>query len=167
MESSEETYRERLTHLDERGEARMIDVGGKGSTRRYARAEAWVRMSERAFRALETGTLAKGDALAVARVAGIMAAKRTHELIPLCHPLGLTSVSVVIELDAARYGARVETEAHVNGPTGVEMEALTAATVAALTLYDMVKGVDKGTVIEHVRLVEKRGGAGGEWHSSL
>ena len=150
----------KLTHLDERGAARMVDVAAKPVTVREALAECVVRMSRATVEAVRAGT-AKGDALQVARVAGIMAAKRTSELIPLCHPLPITSVSVDFEF--VRGGVRVEARARVTGQTGVEMEALTAAAVAGLTLIDMTKGVERGVYIETVRLLEKSGGRSGTW----
>ena len=150
----------KLTHLDERGAARMVDVAAKPVTVREALAECVVRMSRATVEAVRAGT-AKGDALQVARVAGIMAAKRTSELIPLCHPLPVTSVSVDFEF--VRGGVRVEARARVTGQTGVEMEALTAAAVAGLTLIDMTKGVERGVYIETVRLLEKSGGRSGTW----
>jgi len=153
--------RKRLTHVDEAGAARMVDVGGKAETRRTAIAECFVRMAPDTVMAIREATLAKGDALAVARVAGILAAKRTPELIPLCHPLPITSVAVEFEVGEA--GVRVEATARVTGQTGVEMEALTAAAVAGLTLIDMVKGVEKGVSLESVRLLSKTGGRSGEW----
>jgi len=153
--------RKRLTHVDEAGAARMVDVGGKAETRRTAVAECFVRMAPDTVKAIREATLAKGDALAVARVAGILAAKRTPELIPLCHPLPITSVAVEFEVGEA--GVRVEATARVTGQTGVEMEALTAAAVAGLTLIDMVKGVEKGVSLESVRLLSKTGGRSGEW----
>ncbi len=149
-----------LTHLDDRGAARMVDVADKASTVREALAECVVRMAPATLRAVREGT-AKGDALQVARVAGIMAAKRTPELIPLCHPLPLTSVTVDFEF--VKGGVRVLTRARVTGQTGVEMEALTAAAVAGLTLIDMTKGVEKGVYLESVRLLEKSGGRSGTW----
>ena len=150
----------RLTHLDERGAARMVDVADKASTVREAVAECVVRMAPATLRAVKDGT-AKGDALQVARVAGIMAAKRTPDLIPLTHPLPLTSVRVDFEF--VRGGVRVLTTARVTGQTGVEMEALTAAAVAGLTLIDMTKGVEKGVYLETVRLLQKSGGRSGTW----
>jgi cyclic pyranopterin phosphate synthase len=150
----------RLTHLDERGAARMVDVADKASTVREAVAECVVRMAPATLRAVKDGT-AKGDALQVARVAGIMAAKRTPDLIPLTHPLPLTSVRVDFEF--IRGGVRVLATARVTGQTGVEMEALTAAAVAGLTLIDMTKGVEKGVYLEMVRLLEKSGGRSGTW----
>lgn len=153
--------RNRLTHVDESGSARMVDVGDKAETRREATAECFVRMAPDTVSALRNATLAKGDALGVARVAGILAAKRTHELIPLCHPLPITSVAVEFEVGDA--GVRIEATARVTGKTGVEMEALTAAAVAGLTLIDMVKGVERGVFLESVRLLSKSGGKSGEW----
>ncbi|MGH7764414.1 MAG: cyclic pyranopterin monophosphate synthase MoaC [Candidatus Dormibacteraceae bacterium] len=150
----------RLTHLDEKGAARMVDVAGKATTRREASAECVVRMSAATVRAVREGT-AKGDALQVARVAGIMAAKRTPDLIPLCHPLPLTSVKVDFEF--VKGGVRILAGAGVLGHTGVEMEALTAAAVAGLTLIDMTKGVERGVYLESVRLLEKSGGRSGTW----
>ena len=150
-----------LTHLDESGAARMVDVGAKPVTQREAVAECLVRMAPETLKALREATLAKGDAQGVARVAGIMAAKRTSELIPLCHPLPITSVDVHFELRSD--GVRVEAAARVTGQTGVEMEALTAAAVAGLTLIDMVKGVEKGVYLERVRLLSKTGGRSGHW----
>jgi len=152
-----------LTHLDDQGNARMVDVGGKEVTERTATAGATVRLSPDAFAALAAGALKKGDALGVARVAGIMAAKRTSDLIPLCHPLPITGVTIDFTLDAASHTVTVEATVKVSGRTGVEMEALTAASLAALTIYDMCKAVDKGIVIEGVRLLEKRGGKSGDF----
>ena len=150
----------RLTHIDERGAARMVDVADKAATVREATAECTVRMSTETIEAVREGT-AKGDALQVARVAGIMAAKRTPELVPLAHPLPITSVSV--DFDFVEGGIRIMTRARVVGQTGVEMEALTAAAVAGLTLIDMTKGVERGVYIENVRLLEKSGGRSGTW----
>ena len=152
--------RKKLTHLDEQGAARMVDVADKPSTTRQALAECLVRMSASTLRAVREGT-PKGDALQVARVAGIMAAKRTSELIPLCHPLPLTSVSIDFEFVPG--AVRVLAMARVVGQTGVEMEALTAASVAGLTLIDMTKGIERGVYLEHVRLLEKSGGRSGTW----
>lgn len=150
-----------LTHLDERGAARMVDVGGKAETSRVAVARGHIRMSAQARDAIAAGAVAKGDVLAVARVAGIMAAKRTAELVPLCHPLLLTRVEVVLTL--GEEGLTAEATVATSGQTGVEMEALTATSVALLTIYDMAKALDRGMVIECVRLVEKRGGKSGDW----
>lgn len=139
----------------------MVDVGGKPMTQRVAVAECLVRMSESTLEAVREAQLAKGDALGVARVAGIMAAKRTSDLIPLCHPLPISSVEVDFELEAT--AVRIIATAHVSGQTGVEMEALTAAAVAGLTVIDMVKGLEKGVYLERVRLLSKSGGKSGEW----
>jgi cyclic pyranopterin phosphate synthase len=151
----------RLTHLDETGAAHMVDVGAKPESHREATAECFVRMAPETVLAIREATLAKGDALGVARVAGIMAAKRTPELIPLCHPLPVTGIDVNFEVRDD--GVRVETAARVTARTGVEMEALTAAAVAGLTLIDMVKSVEKGVTIERVRLLSKSGGKSGDW----
>lgn len=154
----------RLTHLNASGEARMVDVSQKDDTQRVAEAAARVRMSREAFGAIVAGNLKKGDALGVARIAGIMAAKRTSELIPLCHPIALTRVEVTCTPDSEA-GDAIDVFARVAclGKTGVEMEALTAASVAALTIYDMAKAIDKGIVIEAVRLLSKSGGKSGDW----
>ena len=154
-----------LTHLDDQGNARMVDVSAKEITERSATAEALVSMSAVAFAALRDGALKKGDALGVARVAGIMAAKRTSDLIPLCHPLPISGVTVDFELDGERATVRVEATVKVTGRTGVEMEALTAASLAALTIYDMCKAIDKEIRIDGVRLLEKRGGTSGEYRA--
>jgi cyclic pyranopterin phosphate synthase len=151
----------RLTHLDERGAARMVDVADKPATVREALAECIVKMAPDTLRAVVGGTAAKGDAIQVARVAGIMAAKRTSDLIPLCHPLPLTSVTLDFEFVPG--AVRVLARARVVGQTGVEMEALTAAAVAGLTLIDMTKGIERGVSIEAVRLLEKSGGRSGTW----
>lgn len=149
-----------LTHLDSRGHARMVDVSDKPDTRREAVSEAWVRMKPETLSLICAGDHPKGDVFAVSRIAGIMAAKRTHELIPLCHPLLLTAVSV--ELKAVPPDSvRIISACSLNGATGVEMEALTAASVAALTLYDMCKAVDRGLQIDWVRLLRKSGGRSG------
>ncbi len=150
----------RLTHIDEKGAARMVDVADKVASVREATAECVVRMAPETVEAVREGT-PKGDAIQVARVAGIMAAKKTSELIPLCHPLPLTSVSVDFEFVSG--GVRVIARARVVGQTGVEMEALTAAAVAGLTLIDMTKGVERGVYLESVRLLEKSGGRSGTW----
>lgn len=152
-----------LTHLDSEGNARMVDVSDKDVTVRRARAEATVRLSAEAFAALVAGTLKKGDALGVARVAGILAAKRTHDLIPLCHPLPISGATVDFTFDETSHTLRIETSVSVTSRTGVEMEALTAASIAALTIYDMCKAVDKGIIIESIRLLEKEGGKSGRW----
>jgi cyclic pyranopterin phosphate synthase len=151
----------KLTHLDESGKARMVDVGAKAPTQREAIATGRIRMAPQALSAIRDGEVPKGDVLAAARIAGIMAAKKTADLIPLCHPLALDSVTVdfAFEADALRATA----SARLTGKTGVEMEALTAASVALLTIYDMAKAVDKGMVIEDLRLLAKRGGKSGDW----
>jgi len=152
-----------LSHLDAAGRARMVDVGNKPATVREARAEALVRMSAETLRLIETGGHKKGDVLTVARIAGIQGAKRCADLVPLCHPLPLTGIDVDITLQPDTGRARIEARCRVTGPTGVEMEALTAASVAALTIYDMCKAVDRGMVIEGIRLLHKSGGRSGEW----
>ena len=153
-----------LTHLDEHGKARMVDVGGKAETQRVAVASGRIRMNPEALAAIRDGAVPKGDVLAAARIAGIMAAKKTADLIPLCHPLALTSVTVdfAIEGDAVCATA----SAALAGRTGVEMEALTATSVALLTIYDMAKAIDKGMVISDLRLIEKRGGKSGDWRAA-
>ncbi len=151
-----------MRHVNADGSVSMVDVSGKSSTRRTARAEAVVRLSETAFRALRDATLAKGDALAAAQIAGIAAAKRTDELIPLAHSIPLAGVDVRFSFEEPD-AVRIETEARTIAQTGVEMEALVAASVAALTIYDMTKGIDKGIVIERVALLEKTGGKSGSW----
>ena len=156
----------KLTHLDDRGRPRMVDVGDKPESERTAVAEGAVRMSPEAFELVATQAVAKGDVLAVAEVAGTMAAKRTGELIPLCHPLGLDLVRVEARLEPELPGVRVTATAKATGRTGVEMEALTAIAVACLTVYDMVKAVDRGMVIEEVRLLSKTGGTRGDWRRS-
>ncbi|MCA3596795.1 MAG: cyclic pyranopterin monophosphate synthase MoaC [Methylobacterium sp.] len=152
-----------LTHLDATGAAHMVDVGEKALTSREAVAEGRVVMAKETLALIRDGLAKKGDVIATARIAGIMAAKRTHELIPLCHPLLLTKVSLDIEADASLPGLVVRGLARVNGQTGVEMEALTAVSVACLTIYDMAKAVDRGMRIEGIRLLEKRGGKSGDW----
>jgi cyclic pyranopterin phosphate synthase len=151
----------RLSHVDEQGRARMVDVGAKPETVREAVAEGEVRMNAAAARAIRSRTVKKGDPLQVARLAGIMAAKRTAEIIPLCHPLPLTHVDVDIKADGTTY--RIRSRVGTVGRTGVEMEALVAVATAALTLYDMLKAVDKTMVIGRIRLLEKRGGRSGEY----
>jgi cyclic pyranopterin phosphate synthase len=154
---------ERLTHLDESGQARMVDVGSKPATERRAVAGAVVRVSTETAASVQAGDAPKGDVVATARIAGIQAAKRTAELIPLCHPLALSFVGVDGEIDVDEGTITLTAEARTTGPTGVEMEALTAAAVAALTVYDMIKGLERGAAIEHVVLLEKTGGRSGEW----
>lgn len=153
-----------LTHLDEQGKARMVDVGGKVETQRVAIASGRITMSPAALAAIRDGTVLKGDVLAAARIAGIMAAKKTAELIPLCHPLALDAVKVDFALE--NDGLRATVTASLTGRTGVEMEALTAVSVALLTVYDMAKAVDKSMVIGEVRLIEKRGGKSGHWRAA-
>jgi cyclic pyranopterin phosphate synthase len=154
---------ERLTHLDEHGDARMVDVGGKPVTERRAVARAVVRMTPETAALVASGDAPKGDVLATARLAGIMAAKKTGELIPLCHPIGLDHVDVDTAIDAGAGTVTITATAGVTARTGVEMEAMTAAAVAALTVYDMVKGVERGVAIEEVVLLEKSGGRSGTW----
>lgn len=151
----------KLSHLDEHGAARMVDISAKEATDREAVAQAVIVLSMEAFEAVVGGTAKKGDVLAVARIAGIMAAKKTSELIPLCHPIALTRANVDFEPDAARGAIRVIASAKTQGQTGVEMEALTAASVAALTVYDMCKAVDRGMRIEALRVTHKDGGKSG------
>ncbi len=152
----------RLTHLDERGQAHMVDVGGKDDTAREAIARGVVRMQPETLRMIVEGDAPKGDVLATARIAGIMAAKRTSELIPLCHPLMLSKVTVDIRPLSADSILEIEATVRTTGKTGVEMEALTAVSVAALTIYDMCKAVDRAMRITDIRLAEKRGGKSGE-----
>ncbi|WP_088310937.1 cyclic pyranopterin monophosphate synthase MoaC [Novosphingobium sp. B 225] len=152
-----------LTHLDSQGHARMVDVGGKAETQRVAIASGQIAMSEQALAAVRDGAVPKGDVLAAARIAGIMAAKKTAELIPLCHPLALDAVTLDFTLTDA--GVEVRATASLTGRTGVEMEAMTAVSIALLTIYDMAKAVDKGMVIGGVRLLEKRGGKSGHWQA--
>jgi cyclic pyranopterin phosphate synthase len=153
----------RLTHLDESGAAHMVDVGGKTASSRKARAEGSVKMRTETLDTIIDGRSKKGDVIAVARVAGIMAAKKTSELIPLCHPLALTQVSIDIERNDALPGLTVTATVSVTGQTGVEMEALTAVSVACLTIYDMAKSIDRGMEITGIRLLEKDGGRSGLW----
>jgi cyclic pyranopterin phosphate synthase len=155
----------KLSHIDKTGAARMVDVSDKATTTRTAIAEGFVVMSARTRDLLEKGDTPKGDVLATARIAGIMAAKRTHELIPLCHPLNLTKVAVHLEPNDEPPGVRVVAEVKTAGQTGVEMEALTAVSVACLTLYDMLKAVDRAMRFEGIRLLEKSGGRSGDWRA--
>jgi cyclic pyranopterin phosphate synthase len=155
----------KLTHIGAKGDAHMVDVGSKAETERTAIAEGIVTMLPETLRMIMAGDAKKGDVLGTARIAGIMAAKRTHELIPLCHPLLLTKVSVDIQPEPALPGLRVIALARVTGKTGVEMEALTAASVACLTIYDMAKAVDRGMEISGIRLVEKTGGKSGDYRA--
>lgn len=153
----------KLTHLDAAGAAHMVDVSAKDVTAREAVAEGFITMSADALTAIREGAAKKGDVIAVARVAGIMAAKKTSELIPLCHPIALSKVT--IDIDFAAQGVRVLATARTSGQTGVEMEALTAASVALLTIYDMAKALDKAMVIGNVRLLAKSGGRSGDWRA--
>ncbi len=155
----------KLSHIDDKGEARMVDVSNKSITARRAVAEGFVSMRPATLAIVETGQASKGDVLGAARIAGIMAAKRTHELIPLCHPLAITKATVDFELSQSPPGVRVTAEIKVSSQTGVEMEALTAVSVACLTLYDMLKAADKSMIIEGVRLIEKDGGKSGVYRA--
>ena len=152
-----------LTHFDEQGKARMVDVGAKTETVREATAAGTVSLSADAFRLVQAGEMAKGDVLGVARIAGIMAAKRVDELIPLTHPLAINKVTVDFELDPVHCTVEIHATVGISGKTGVEMEALTAVSVAALTVYDMCKAVDKGMVISNIRLLRKTGGKSGTY----
>ncbi|MBX6328464.1 MAG: cyclic pyranopterin monophosphate synthase MoaC [Pseudolabrys sp.] len=154
-----------LTHIDSRGEARMVDISGKSATERVAVAEGKVVMQRQTLDRVIAGDALKGDVLGTARLAGIMAAKRTHGLIPLCHPLPLTKVDVEINPEHSLPGFRVQATAKVTGQTGVEMEALTAVSIACLTIYDMVKAMEKGMRIEGIRLLAKTGGKSGPWRA--
>jgi cyclic pyranopterin phosphate synthase len=152
-----------LTHFDPRGQAHMVDVSPKAETHRVARATGSIRMQPATLALIAQGTAAKGDVIGIARIAAIQAAKRTAELIPLCHPLPLTRVAAEFEIDEAASQVRCTVQAETFGRTGVEMEALTAVQVGLLTIYDMCKAVDRGMVIDGVRLLEKRGGKSGDW----
>lgn len=154
-----------LTHIDGKGEAHMVDVSAKATTERVAVAEGVVVMSKATLDLIVKGNAKKGDVIGTARIAGIMAAKRTSELIPLCHPLALAKVTVDIEPDQKLPGCRVRATVKVKGPTGVEMEALTAVSVACLTIYDMVKAVERGAQIDGIRLIEKSGGKSGHYRA--
>jgi cyclic pyranopterin phosphate synthase len=156
----------KLSHIDKKGEARMVDVSDKAATTRTAVAEGFVAMQAETLALLQSGDTPKGDVLATARIAGIMAAKRTHELIPLCHPLNLTKVAVHLEPRPEPPGVRVTAEVKTGGQTGVEMEALTAVSVACLTLYDMLKSVDRAMSFDGIRLLEKSGGRSGDWRAA-
>lgn len=152
-----------LTHFDTAGQAHMVDVGAKAETARIARASGRIRMQPATFELIRSGSAKKGDVLGIARIAAIMAAKRTSELIPLCHPLALTRVAADFSLDEVTHGVTCTVTAETVGRTGVEMEALTACSVGLLTIYDMCKAVDRGMVIEEIRLLEKAGGKSGHW----
>ena len=157
---------DRLTHLDEQGRARMVDVADKPVTRRSCVARGEVRMDSATLARIAEGSMPKGDVLATARIAGIQAAKRTGEWIPLCHPLPLDGIEVLLEPDASRSCVAIEARVQVHGRTGVEMEALVAVSAAGLTIYDMCKAIDRGMTLESVRLVSKSGGKSGEWNRS-
>ncbi len=151
-----------LTHLDDQGQAHMVDVGGKEVSERLAIARGEVHLQPKTIELIRQGLMRKGDVLGVARIAGIQAAKRTWELIPLCHPIPINQVEIQLELDDEFGGVRIEAAVRTTGKTGVEMEALTAVSVAALTVYDMVKAVERTARIENIRLVEKHGGRSGD-----
>jgi cyclic pyranopterin monophosphate synthase len=155
----------RLSHLNAKGEAHMVDVSAKSITQRTARAEGFVAMAPATLALVETGTAKKGDVLAAARLAGIMAAKKTHELIPLCHPLAITGAEVGVQMSREPCGVRVTAEVKVAGQTGVEMEALTAVSIACLTIYDMLKAADKAMTVLEIRLIEKTGGRSGSFRA--
>ena len=153
----------KLSHIDSSGKAKMVDVGGKESNVRTATASVVVRLNEKTFGLVCDNQIAKGDVLTVAKIAGIQAAKKTSDLIPLCHPLALNHIDIQIELDKTNHTVVITSTANVNGPTGVEMEALTACSIAALTIYDMVKAVQKDVVIDDLKLLSKTGGKSGEF----
>jgi cyclic pyranopterin phosphate synthase len=155
----------KLTHLDEKGEAAMVDVSSKAMTERVAIAEGHIVMLPETLRLIREGNAKKGDVLGAARIAGIMAAKKTHELIPLCHPLLISKIAIDLEPDEVLPGIRVRATVKLSGQTGVEMEALTAVSVACLTIYDMVKAADRGMTIEAIRLIEKSGGKSGTYRA--
>ncbi len=157
---------EKLTHLNQQGEAHMVDVGSKTDSERSATAESIVKVNAQVFDAIEKQQIKKGDVFAVARIAGIQAAKKCSELIPLCHPLMLTKISVDISSNKMQQEIRIEATCKLHGKTGVEMEALTACSVAALTIYDMCKALDKGIEILSTRLLTKQGGKSGEWQAN-
>lgn len=159
--------RNSLTHLNEKGEAHMVDVSDKGATQRRALAEGFVSMRPETLALIEAGQAKKGDVLATARIAGIMAAKKTHELIPLCHPLPISKATVDFESSSQPTGIRVKAEVKVTGQTGVEMEALTAVSVACLTIYDMLKAADKDMVLSDIHLTEKAGGRSGHYRARI
>lgn len=154
-----------LTHFDGKGDAHMVDVSGKEESDRLATAEGWIRVLPETLDLIEKGSAKKGDVLGVARLAGIMAAKKTADLIPLCHPLSLSKVSIELEIDRVHPGVRIEATVKTSGQTGVEMEALTAVSVAALTVYDMLKAAEKGMLIEGIRLLRKDGGRSGQYEA--
>jgi cyclic pyranopterin phosphate synthase len=153
---------EKLTHLDDQGRAHMVDVGAKPDTQRTAIAGGEIKMRLETFQLIQAGAMKKGDVLTTAQLAGVLAAKKTSDLIPLCHPLSLTHIDVRLQLDETLPGVRITAEARTTGKTGVEMEALTAVSVAALTVYDMAKAVEKTMLIQNIRLLEKHGGVSGD-----
>ncbi|EJM98059.1 cyclic pyranopterin monophosphate synthase MoaC [Phyllobacterium sp. YR531] len=157
----------KLSHLDATGAANMVDVGDKTETVRMATAEGFVTMLPETLELIQTGNAAKGDVIGTARIAGIMAAKKTHELIPLCHPLLLSKISIDVEADKTLPGLHVTATVKLTGKTGVEMEALTAVSVACLTIYDMAKAVDKAMTIQNIRLLQKTGGKSGDWTANI
>ncbi len=156
-----------LTHFDATGQAHMVDVGAKGDTHRIAVAAGTIRMRPATLALITSGTAKKGDVLGIARIAAIMGAKRTSDLVPLCHPLALTRVTVEFEVDAPASSVHCRAQAETIGKTGVEMEALTAVQVGLLTIYDMCKAADRGMVMTNVRVLEKHGGKSGDWHAQL
>lgn len=156
-----------LTHFDAAGQAHMVDVGAKNETHRVAVAAGTIRMKPETLELVRTGSAKKGDVLGVARIAAIMAAKRTSDLIPLCHPLALTRVAVDFEIDDAHHSVHCRAQVELYGKTGVEMEALTAVQVGLLTIYDMCKAVDRGMVMTNVRVLEKHGGKSGDWTAAV
>ncbi|MBK6851612.1 MAG: cyclic pyranopterin monophosphate synthase MoaC [Burkholderiales bacterium] len=156
-----------LTHFDSQGQAHMVDVAGKTETHRVALAAGYIRMLPATLALIESGNAKKGDVLGVARIAAIQAAKRTSDLIPLCHPLPITRVAVEFEIDAAHHRVHCQARVETLGRTGVEMEALTAVQIGLLTVYDMCKAADRGMVISDVRVLEKRGGKSGEWKADI
>jgi cyclic pyranopterin monophosphate synthase len=166
MTSPSSSPKPALTHFDDQGRAHMVDVAAKPATHRVAMAGGRVRMQHATYELIASGTARKGDVIGVARIAAIQAAKRTSELIPLCHPIALTHVAAEFTLDPDLPGVRCTVTAETVGATGVEMEALTAVQVGLLTIYDMCKAVDRGMVIEQVRLLEKRGGKSGDWRAA-
>ena len=156
-----------LTHFDAQGQAHMVDVSGKAETHRVARASGVIRMLPATFELVVQGRAKKGDVIGIARIAAIQGAKRTAELIPLCHPLPITRVAVDFELDAARHAVRCTAQVETLGRTGVEMEALTAVQVGLLTVYDMLKAADRGMVMDEIRVLEKHGGKSGDWSATV
>ncbi len=163
MTKSINRAKKKLTHIDSKGKAAMVDVGRKSSTLRVAVAGGAVYMEKETINLISSNNIAKGNVFETARLAGIMAAKKTADLVPLCHQLNLTTVSVEFQIDKRHHRINIESKARCKGQTGVEMEALTAASVAALTIYDMCKAVDRGMIISDIKLMEKRGGKSGTW----